>query len=296
MKYKKLDVNKVYVPNDIYVSVKEMGNVVEVVYNSNRNSKPQVLKLNEKEYLHLKSGEIKEYQKKSENRSECIESVRKTMKKVKDLIQTNVTDVSKVRWCTLTYKENQKDTKVLYDDFRKFNQRFQHYINKEFDQSAEYIAVAEPQGRGAWHMHVLYIFPEKAPYIANDQFSKIWNLGFTSIKKLDGVTNIAVYLMAYLSDMEIDESNKKLFDEKDINEVEIDGSKKCFVKGARLSMYPAGFNIIRHSRGIKYPKVKRMSNEDAMKLVEDKELNYHVAYNLSNDEGYSTVIDRKEFK
>lgn len=49
----------------------------------------------------------------------------------------------------------------------------------------------EPQGRGAWHCHLLYIFDlVKAPYIANKTLSDLWGHGFVKISKLDNVDNV----------------------------------------------------------------------------------------------------------
>ena len=68
------------------------------------------------------------------------------MKRIKELIQTNVTDISRVRWCTLTYKENMKSTERLYNDFRKFNQRLKTYLKSRKIENVEYIMIAT----GAW--------------------------------------------------------------------------------------------------------------------------------------------------
>ena len=293
LKYEKLH-DDFHIPDNAIVTVKEMGNILEITYNSNRNSRAQIIKLNAEEYYVLKTGEIKQYIKKSENRANNIDSVRKTMKRIKELIQTNVTDISRVRWCTLTYKENMKSTERLYNDFRKFNQRLKTYLKSRKIENVEYIMIAEPQERGAWHCHVIYIFEKKAPYISNNEFSKIWGHGYTKITKLDNVENIAVYLMAYLSDIEIPIEEQERFYKSEVKEVEINGTKKAFLKGMRLSLYPKGMNIIRHSRGIKYPEAKRMRLKDANQLIKGKSLTYHTTYRLSNQNGYTMTIDKKE--
>lgn len=55
-------------------------------------------------------------------------------------------------------------------------------------------------------------------------------------------------------------------------------------------------NIIRHSRGIKYPEAKRMRLKDANQLIKGKSLTYHTTYRLSNQNGYTMTIDKKEYK
>ena len=296
MKYEKIK-EELSVHPEAFVDVKQMGSVTEITYNKNKNLKAQTIKLSKDEYLVTSTGEIKEYEKQIKtSRMQSPDSVRRTMRRIKELVQTNVTDVRKVRWCTLTYAENMTDTERLYQDFRKFNQRFQRYLMREFGQKAEYISVAEPQARNAWHWHCIYIFPNDAPYIPNDVFAEIWGHGFTKIKALDNTENIAVYLLAYLSDMEISTEYKELFDEKEYKEVEVNGERKAFIKGQRLKMYPANFNIVRHSKGIHYPVTQKMPLWQAEELVADKQLKYHNSYRLYNDEGYETFIDRKEYR
>lgn len=295
MKYKKLT-NGVQIPQNEFVSVKKMGNVTEIMYNSHRNTKAQTIKIDKETYYVSKTGEVKEYQKKSENRSQSTESMRKTMNRIKELVQTNVTDNTKIRWVTLTYKENMNDCQKLYQDFRKFNQRFQRYLAKRELKKAEYICVVEPQQRGAWHCHIIYIWETKAPFIPNDDLCRLWGKGFTKITKFDNCDNIAVYLTAYLSDIEIKEDVKEYFDKEEIKARDIDGQKKYFVKGGRLHMYPCNFNILRHSQGIKYPKTERMRLNTALECVKGKSLTYESTFELSDESGFSTVIDKKEYR
>lgn len=88
-------------------------------------------------------------------------------------------------------------------DFRHFNTRcreiFGHY---------EYITAAEPQGRGAWHLHCVFIFAGKAPYMENAVVRDCWKQGFVTVKRLDDVDNVGAYLTAYLGDMELSEASK----------------------------------------------------------------------------------------
>ncbi|MGW7157742.1 rolling circle replication-associated protein, partial [Streptomyces sp. NPDC054887] len=56
----------------------------------------------------------------------------------------------------MTYKKNMTDTKKLYSDFQNFIDRLRYKYKKE--SSIDYLSVVEPQGRGAWHCHVLMRF------------------------------------------------------------------------------------------------------------------------------------------
>lgn len=254
---------------------------------SKRNNK-QTIELLEgrKEFVVLSTGEIKKC-KQGKTRRDNRKGLYKTFANARALINTNVTDVSKVRWCTLTYKENMTDTKRLYEDFKKFNQRFQYYCKERGYGKAEYIVMMEPQQRGAWHAHLLYIWQHKAPYISNKTFSSLWGHGFVKIKKLGNVDNVGAYLTAYLGDMELSEiaEVKKNLEIKHV-EVEENGKKvsKAIVKGARLDLYPANFNMIRYSAGIKKPVPEMISQHEARKKVLGATKTFESAIRLHDSE------------
>lgn len=51
-------------------------------------------------------------------------------------------------------------------------------------------------------------------------------------------------------------------------------STKYYIKGARLSLYPKGLRIFRHSCGIKLPITQKMTNREAMELLKNHKLTY----------------------
>lgn len=299
MKYKKIAPEKVNPTKDSPVTVTKMGNTTELQYMSFYNAQAKIKKLSEEEYVVLETGEIKLFEKKSETRADSKNSLQKTMKRIRELVTTNITDIRKVRWCTLTYKENMTDTQKLYDDFRKFNQRFHYYLSKQGIEIPEYIAVSEPQLRGAWHLHIFYIWKDSpAPFIKSEVFSSIWGHGFTWIKALKD-DNVASYLCAYLSDLELDEDIQAYFpDNPKTTKIVTDlhGKEKKIAKGLRMSLYPPKFKIIRHSSGIKKPEKKMMSYGEALSLVKGQKLKYETAYHMSDENGFSTFVKKQEFK
>lgn len=253
--------------NRTVVSCKKCGNIVESVYMSYRNNKANIKKLNKDEYELLSTGEIKEFQHK-ENRAEDLGSIRVSMRKLRDYINTNVSSPRNCRWITLTYAENMSDTKRLYDDCKNFMKRFRYKYGE-----CEYIMAVEPQGRGAWHLHVIMIFNQKAPYIPNEDLSQIWGQGFTKVTKITNVDNVGAYLTAYLCDTELQDGDS-VPKGCEVKEMTIDGKKKRFVKGARLSMYPPGINLYRISRGIKKPEITLMREEDFQEVVKNCKQTY----------------------
>jgi len=300
-----MKVNKVDNPEKHYdgdlVRVKQMGNITEIRH-MKKITEQAIQKISKEEFVYKATGEVKPFIK-YENRASDPSSIAKSLAMLRDLINTNITDTSKVLWVTLTYKENMTDTERLYNDFRKFMQRFKYYLRNNNLHCCEYITTAEPQGRGAWHMHLLLIFPCKAPFIENKILANIWGKGFVKITSLNNVDNIGLYLSAYLGDMELGEafSNNVLKADDNFKNVEVTGKRgnketKTFIKGARLRLYPTGFRIFRTSRGIKAPEVIKCTNKEAMELVKGSMLTYQKTIELLDDNGNSiNTINYRQF-
>ena len=236
------------------VKVKTAGNVIEIMARQSTAHKvPTTKRISASEYIDMRTGEIKGF-KHIENRSDDLKGIARTMALGRDIINSNIDDVAKCRWVTLTYSENMTDTKRLYNDFESFNRR----AKKRYGYS-KYIICAEPQERGAWHLHCLFIFDVHAPYMDNKTVAEMWKQGFVKVKKLDSVDNVGAYLTAYLGDIELNSDTQKKYNgivkETQVDE---DGKKlnKRFIKGARLSMYPPKFNIFRYSRNCKKPEIE----------------------------------------
>ena len=257
-----------------YVKCIECGNITEFVCLSHSPAPFPVVKIDKDHYALLDTGEVFEYDH-SENKSECYNSVRRTLSRLRAIINANCVDENKMRWVTLTYAENMTDSKQLYKDFEKFCKRFAYWCKKNGIDKPEYIAVAEPQGRGAWHMHIVWIFSNTAPFIANNEvLEPLWGHGFTSIKAVHGCDNIGAYFSAYLADMPLEDFQKaEIKGSYPIKYVEMgdaekkaqegtEGKRKAFVKGARLTLYPTGMNIYRCSRGIVPPVVTTISSDE----------------------------------
>lgn len=255
------------------VKLTDMGNIKEIMYIDKLTNIPfGIKKISKYEYIVIATGEIKEFNK-INNRSQDKESLRKTFKNIRQLINTNFVGNLNELYFTITYKENITDPKVLYKDFDKFIKKIKYRYG-----SVDYINVVEPQSRGAWHCHVLLRFNDLVKvYIPNKEIAEMWGHGFVKVKAIKkDIDNLGAYLSAYLGDIELNDENLeeclkygyieigKPFNSK---EVEIDGVKKKFIKGGRLHFYPAGMNIYRCSRGIKKPTVTNLPYNLAKKIV-----------------------------
>ena len=274
---------------DSIVTVTEMNHLTEIQYMEKMNNRANIKKLNSDEYVDLKTGEIKEFEK-TENRSQSYNSLRQTFKKLRYLINNNFTGKRNELFLTLTYAENMTDPKKLYDDIRKFVMRLKYHFKDE--STIDYINVVEPQGRGAWHCHVLLRFNElEKIFIPNQEMAEIWGHGFVTLKSMKNVDNIGAYLSAYLADLELTNENVHLAMQNDLKviEKEIDGQKKRFIKGGRLHLYPSGMNLYRKSAGVKPPERKKMKYSEAIKKVGSVQPHFTKDIQISTDDFENTI-------
>lgn len=285
MKIERLE-EQIFIDPSKIVRLTEMGNITEIMYSEKRSLGGYITKIDADHYVDNRTGELFEFMH-IENRSQDLASVAKSLKRLRDLLNANITDVSHCRWVTLTYAENMTDPKKLQYDFKNFNDRcrkiYGHY---------EYITAAEPQGRGAWHLHCVFIFQGKAPYMENAVVRDCWKKGFVTVKRLDDVDNVGAYLTAYLGDMELTEAREagvSVSACKGIKEVEYEdenGTKqtKKYIKGARLHMYPPKFNLYRKSKGIVEPTVSLVSYETAKEKASSAKLTFSKSIRLCDEE------------
>lgn len=278
------------------VKIKKAGNITEVTYTSRRSKGGTTRKISKDEYVDTRDGQVKNFVH-QERRSDDLKSVSRSMKQGRDMINANVTEPENWKWITLTYAENMTDSKKAYNDFKNFIRR----LAKIFGFS-RYIICLEPQGRGAWHIHMLLGFPEKAPFIPNDVMAKLWGHGFVKVRNLDNIDNVGAYLTAYLADIPLDDESAQEVGRtctvKEIDTTDENGKpiKKRVLKGARLSFYPAGMHIFRWSRNCVKPYEKLCKASDAEKLVDESTLTYESTKRITDTEsGFESLINYRAY-
>lgn len=266
------------IPSNAKVIVTRMNHLIEIQHMKTMNFKQtiQMLPRNEdtgfREYEVISTGEVFNMNE-SENRSESKNSLQKTFKRLRYLINNNFTGGGNEIHVTLTFRENITNTDDVYTIFEKFMKRLK-YSRKKLNQKVEYINVIEPHASGKWHCHLLlsftqkegneYVPLEKDIYIPNEEMAKIWGQGFVTIKKLKNVDNVGAYLSAYLADVEVTGTS---LEGENVVLRKVDGVEKKFLKGGRLHFYDSGANIYRTSRGIKEPERETMKYKDIKKEV-----------------------------
>lgn len=291
------------------VTVTIMNHIVEVQHLEKENHDARIKKLDKDRYLELETGEIK-YFEHIDNRQESYDSLRKTFKKLRYLINNNFIGRPNELFVTLTYAKNITDPKLHYKEFDKFIKRLKYrYRDKT---TIDYISVVEPHASGRWHCHVLLRFNDlDSIYIPNkfDDQNKpvdaplydIWGHGWVKIESLKHVDNVGAYLSAYLADVEI--NDELTFsdvlavarEQRQIVFKEVRGEPKKFIKGGRLHMYPPGMNIYRKSKGIIPPERQRMQFKDVKKIVKSAEPHYQKKIIIDRDDDFQNTIQYLQF-
>ncbi len=245
------------------VKVERQGKSYCMIKGSCYKSKQTIKKIDKDSYVVLSTGEIRKFRK--DAKTKVDKNLRETFGRLRGLIRHNFSSGSENQlFVTLTYKENMTDPVKLYHDFKNFMKRLKYYYKgKKF----EYISVAEPQGRGAWHFHVmLKDTKNKVLFLDCNEVEQIWGHGMAQTERLKS-DEIGSYYSSYFTDI-LDESKGKK-------------------KGERLHLYPKGFNFYRCSRGIQKP-------QETIELLEDVErefpiMIYEKSYDLIvADEGSET--------
>lgn len=291
---------RIHIHSNALVTVTDMGHIVEVQHMEKRNSTCRIQKIDSDRYVNLDTGEISEFQK-TTNRSDNINSLRKTFKKLRYLINNNFKGEPNELFITFTFAKESFDNKMVYADFDKFLKRLKYRFKDE--TTIDYINVVEPHGSGEWHSHMLIRFNELDKiYIPHDELSKLWGNGFVTIKSLKGVDNIGAYLSAYLTDHEVPDDFDSDGTSAEIVVKKVDGRDKKFVKGGRMHFYPPGMNLYRKSKGILYPERIDMTYKDIKKVVGSTKPNYQQKYMVEKDDFKNTItyeqynLKRKQIK
>jgi len=276
-----------------HCTVTEMNGIIELRSIAKKsNALENIVRISGDLYCMRDTGEVFEYSH-GQTRAENKAALSKTFRNLRHLINTNFVGALNELLVTLTYVENMTDAKRLYRDVQVFNQRL-----KRRYPDIQFLIIVEPQGRGAWHCHVLYRFDEReSVYIPNDEIAKLWGHGFTKTKRLHNVDDIGAYFTAYLADIPLDvdslsdEEIETMLDSGEVVVKEVEGEdgqkvKKGIIKGGRLSLYPPGMNLYRKSRGILFPQERQMEYAQAREIVGSREPDYSTAREIYDDDGH----------
>jgi hypothetical protein len=251
------------------ITIVEGNRHYEVICMAKPSKGGVIKKLSADEFVDLRTGEVRKFEK---NDSKQRENLRETFNNLKALIRTNfdADNEHKQLFITLTYAENMTEYRRLYVDFDKWLKRLKYHLK---GHHLEYIAVAEPQERGAWHMHVM-LKSDRFLYLDNETVtSPMWGHGWTDTQRLKS-DDVGRYYVAYFTD---------LFGECGAT------AKK---KGARLPFYPVGMKFFRCSRGVNRPE--RVSETYREATSRGGEMAGWGAFTVKNEDGAVVQMVQRE--
>lgn len=248
---------------EAFVTAHVYGDTIEMT--TSLGGTPIMQKVSKDEMVNRVTGELKEiHHVTSRADPKNYESLRQTFKRLKRLIGANFKGGYSELWVTLTYKDSpMTDPNKLYSDFKRMIRRLRRLVGKYL----AYIVIIEPQGSGSLHAHLLLkTLDGSRLYVANADLRKAWGQGFVNVKRLSDSDNVASYVMAYVSDIDLNNLEGKFSNDSNTK------LTKRIVKGGRLGLYPVNMQIYRRSkRGIKEP----LKLKGTKKLIKDK-------YNISD--------------
>lgn len=231
------------------------GRNVEFTQISNSKNNIKWRKLKNNIYVDTETGEFiekcKSDLKKYKNFN--LKSIKQSIKYIRRVINCNFFGDFNERFITLTYADNMQDANILYKDFEKFIKRVKYFLR---DNNLKYINIVEPQGRGAWHCHLL-LKSDNIAFLTDKICYNLWGKGVTYSSALENIDNVGAYLSAYLTNT------------KD-------------KKGARLYMYKQNLKIMRCSRNCLKPVKEKISYYDFKKKFKNLKLNYIDSYAIFN--------------
>lgn len=220
-------------------------------------------------YVNLETGEYKEKVKSILNKyKQCnLKSIKQSIKYIRRVINCNFFGELDERFITLTYADNMQDSKILYRDFEKFIKKVKYFL---CDNNLKYINIIEPQGRGAWHCHIL-LKSKNVAKLSDRKVFNLWGKGITYQSGLENISNVGAYLSAYLTNT------------KD-------------KKGARLYMYKQHMKIMRCSRNCIKPIKLKMGYYEFKKRFKNLKLNFISSYDLISNDKIINSICYKHFE
>ncbi len=250
-----------------------------------------IRRLDADRYQVVKTGEIRYFN--SDHQVKVKDNLMKTFRELVGILRSNFKAGEKNQvFLTLTFQDNITDPEELYYCYDLFIKNLRYAYK---DHKLDYVAIAEPQARGAWHMHVFLKSDKDYLYISNrkltvyvtdpdnpkkrlkddkgrdiiDYKKSIWPHGSTTSERLKG-DDAGQYYISYFTSIIVGAEN---CDEHAI--VKQKGQKglkqsKRVEKGARIPMYPKFFKLFRCSRGIIRPEKEVVKYEDVTSEYDKK--------------------------
>lgn len=223
-------------------------------------------RLNKTDYVYLPTGEYRQY-KQGQTRTQTG-SLRRTFARLRDLIRCNFNNPAADLWITLTYAANITNPQTVAHDWDIFYKRLRRAVPRPF----KYLAVLEPQERGAWHIHLLLAAEDGQPlYIADNTIRALWRQGITQTQRLKSADDVGEYYSTYFTDLY--------------------GSDHKRQKAARLPMYPPNFKFYRCSQNLTRPVMQDMPTIAALQKLGEPTNTNIILLKDTEDNGTPKIVN-----
>lgn len=242
-----------------------------VQYMTGYNKKKAIERLSESEYVVLSTGEVKEFQS-TEKRVERLDSLYRTFRELRLIINANFSGTANERFVTLTFdgKDFPRPTVGDIEVLQKCVRRFYRRLRSKFGEIVA-LWVLEPHADGHAHLHVLIKFLDARGYVEYNDLISAWGCGIVNIRRLHDVDNIGAYVSAYLTDIPLSEVDEGQIKESD--EV-VDKNGKKYIKAGRLQYYPSGKRLYSITRNAKRATSQKMSYYSALRKIGKEQPDY----------------------
>lgn len=270
---KEMRQKEAYILPSAKVKLVKAGRHYKVQYMSNKNKRKAIKRLSDTHYMVLSTGEVKKYQK-SEKRTDRYDSLYRTFRELRDLINANFFGHSNERFITLTFAKDKNGYRPTVADTEILQKAISRFYRKLRKLAGEIVAiwVLEPHADGHAHLHCLIKFLNGGGYVDYASLVAAWGCGIVDIQKIRDVDSVGSYVSAYLTDMPVSEL-EELGIEYNTDEV-VEKKGKKFVKGARLKYFPANKRIYSATRNVAKPETFSLSYYSALRKIGKTEPDY----------------------
>lgn len=271
------------------------GGVIDVMQMERQCRPPEIIWSDDRsEYTIVATGEIRQAKHRTSRTDDkpAIDELKKTMRRMRQLINANWCGDPNELMITLTYAENMTDPKRLKKDMEKWLKKAKRRLGE-----IKYLYVVEPQARGAWHSHCLIKqLSAHSTYWPAEDVANAWGHGFVKVQRITGVDNVGAYLSAYMTNAPDAEDGDTLTGNSD----SVTGAEnKAIVKGKRAAMYPSGMHLYRASKNLEVPITKKIrpTSAEYRALINGAEQRYARSIALyeqggADGQGAPTYINR----
>lgn len=217
----------------------------EIVDTSNKvNGFCNIEKISKNSYYNKNQDKVMKYKL---NKTKSDDSLRKSMKRLKNKLKNNFNGGSNELFVTLTSVVPVADV----EEIKLYFEQFWEKLKMEYS-GLEYAYVLELQEeRNSWHLHILLKDMQNAVlYIPNSKIEVLWGKGYTKTSRVSAEPK-------YNS---IDEEEVLLYDDKNVrNTIEVLGIKRVISYMTKLkskTKIPRYIRCFETSRNLKSPQIE----------------------------------------